>query len=221
MAKRNTKRKKIKIIFDAPITLIFCFACLGIFVFTKCVLKKEFLTLFSVPSAFFGNAPFNTSSILDYFRLIFHIFGHKNWNHLITNLCFILLLAPKIERKFGRTVFLMMIFVATLVSGVLNVCFGSSLVMGANSIVFMLILLTALTALQKQTIPFSVIALVCLFVSNEIFGGNTTNGFSEATNLFGGIVASLFGLIKPEKKQKATKPKQEEIIKTEEIDSIE
>ncbi|MBW2221826.1 MAG: rhomboid family intramembrane serine protease [Deltaproteobacteria bacterium] len=43
---------------------------------------------------------FNSASFLDYFRFFTHIFGHKNWTHLMGNFSFILLVGHIVEEKY-------------------------------------------------------------------------------------------------------------------------
>lgn len=162
--------------------------------------------------------PFDFSSILDYLRLFLHIFGSVNWSHLFSNFAFILLLGPMIEEKYGSAILILMMSVTSLVSGVLNACFGTSVLLGSSDIAFMMILLVAFNSFSKNEIPLSFILVVILYIGREISGlfGIDANavgknyfsetGISAVANIAGGICGSMFAFLvspktKPSKKE--------------------
>ena len=63
-----------------------------------------------------------SSSLLDpltYVRLIGHIFGHADFDHLISNMIYILLLGPMLEEKYHDRL-IIVIIVTALVTGICN-----------------------------------------------------------------------------------------------------
>lgn len=93
----------LRITFNSPVILTFCLVCAVILLLDKTVLvSKNFIAgIFSVPGGFRAEVPFNSKSVLDYIRLIIHVFGHADWTHLAGNLTFILLLGPLLEERYG------------------------------------------------------------------------------------------------------------------------
>ncbi len=68
----------LRITFNSPVILTFCLVCAIILLLDKTVLvNKNFIAgIFSVPGGFRAEVPFNSKSVLDYIRLIIHVFGH-------------------------------------------------------------------------------------------------------------------------------------------------
>ena len=127
---------KIKITYNAPVTLTFCIICTLILLLGSTVLKKYSLiqNFFSVPGSSKSLVPFNFHSPLDYLRLFTHIFGHESFAHLLANFSFILLLGPLLEERYGSVILALMITVTALVTGVLNACLIPSPLMGSSGI---------------------------------------------------------------------------------------
>lgn len=195
--------KKIKVTYNAPVTLTFAILCALILILDKFTGNKIIPLAFSSCGGKSSPLPFDFSSPFNYLRLILHIFGNINWQQLISNFAFILLLGPMIEEKYGSAILILMMSITSLVSGVLNACFGTEVLTGASDIVFMMILLVAFNSFSKNEIPLSFILVVILYIGREIaglFGGNGTDGiggtnFSALANIAGGICGSLFAFL--------------------------
>lgn len=227
--KKSKKKSQGRFVFvDAPITLCICLSSIAIYALEANFFDGNYLAIFSSPQK-----PFLLSHFTSYLRLFLHILGHTNLTHLCFNVILLLLLAPSQEQKYSRTVFCIMIFVCSFVSGILFVVFGVPLVRGLDGVAFLLILLSAFDSIQKQAVSSSVLLLVCVFVvyvlvdknldSAQIASANAVlqnpnsanesvyKGVASTMQLLGGICASLFGLIspvKPERKKKSTLAKQ-------------
>ena len=138
---------------------------------------------------------FNPAFFLDYTRLFSHILGHKDWPHLIGNFSFILLIGPILEEKYGSAVILSMILVTGLITGVLNIIFFSTGLMGASGIVFMLILLSSFTNFRSGEIPLTFLLIFLLFFVKEITSAFLDDNISQCAHMVGGICGSIFGFL--------------------------
>lgn len=91
---KNSKRLRIS--YNAPAILSFvliCFAVQLLNVLTKGASNRAVFSVYR-------------SSFLDplaYLRCVCHVFGHANWNHLMGNMMYILILGPMLEEKYGTS----------------------------------------------------------------------------------------------------------------------
>lgn len=181
----------MRISYNAPVTLSFA-------VLSTAVLVIDMLTGRGLTAGFFSVGPsMNFAAPVDYARLIAHIAGHADWNHLMGNFAFILLLGPILEEKYGTPNIMVMILITALVTGLLNVLFLSTGLMGASGIVFMMILLVSFTNFRRGEIPLTFILIVLLFLTREIITAVNTDGISQFAHILGGVCGSLFGFLRP------------------------
>ncbi len=110
----------------------------------------------------------NFSDPVSYWRLISHIAGHQDWVHLMSNFSFILLIGPILEEKYGSRRLLQMILFTALITGILNVIFFSTGLMGASGIVFMFIILSSFTNFRSGDVPLTFILIILLFLTKEV-----------------------------------------------------
>jgi membrane associated rhomboid family serine protease len=145
--------------------------------------------------AFFVSYPTFSGSVLDFLRLFTHVFGHQNWLHLMSNFSFILLIGPVLEEKYRSGPILLMMLVTALVTGILNVIFSSTGLMGASGIVFMLILLSSFTNIRSGEIPLTFVLIVVLFLAREFINAFSQDNVSQFAHIIGGICGGLFGFL--------------------------
>lgn len=181
------KKRKIIIYFNAPITLTF----VGI-----CILA---LVLDSITGGRSTSLVFSTykSSFLDpmyYVRLIGHVFGHADWNHLMNNMVYILLLGPMLEEKYHDKL-IYVILVTAIVTGIANTILQPHIMLlGASGIVFAFILLASITG-DNYGIPVTLIFAVIFWIGGEIFTGLfVTDTISQLAHILGGICGAIIGL---------------------------
>lgn len=148
---------------------------------------------------FFTLGHVSLSNPLTLITLFTHVIGHANIEHLIGNLTFILLVGPIIEEKYGDRRTLFMIIVTAFITGLLNILFFHTGLMGASSIVFMLILLVSFTNTRSGEIPITFILIAILFIGKEILQSLQQDQISQFAHIIGGICGSIFGM--------ATRPK--------------
>ena len=205
-------KKKFHLTYNAPVTLTFAFICLAIFLLDSYVpffRGRTISTLFTAPGRRGATVPFDWKNFPDYFRMIFHVAGHADWNHLLGNFSFILLLGPLLEERYGSLMILVMILVTSLVTGVVNVCFIPSTLLGASSIAFMFIILSSIVTLDKKEIPLSFVLIVLLFIGRELYSSLSASQIAASStvsivaHIVGGVGGSLFGFLVAPKNRKA------------------
>jgi membrane associated rhomboid family serine protease len=176
----------LKIKWNAPVVLTFALICTGVFVADIFMLGK-LMPLFTVYPSINWTNPFSLAS------LVTHSLGHADLGHLLGNLTFILLLGPIIEEKYGSSRMIYMILITALVTGLINVFFFESGLMGASGIVFMMILLVSFTNVSSGEIPVTFILVAILFIGKEFLQSVEVNQIAESAHIIGGICGSVFG----------------------------
>lgn len=193
MAKKK-KRARLRIMYNAPVTLTFSLATVAVMVL------EHFMPgftewLFTAPGKIGSEVGFDWTNVGDYFRLFTHVLGHQDWEHLLGNLSFILLLGPLLEERYGSVMLTVMIVITDLVTGVLNVCFISRPLLGASGIAFMMILLSSFTAISKHQIPLTFLLVLALYMGRELLVVSQEANVSSLAHTAGGVCGSLFGFL--------------------------
>ena len=193
----------LKIRYNAPLTLTFSLAC------TILLLIDQYLGLELGNKYFiiYGKNWFSWSDRTQYYHLITHVLGHRDWNHLLGNLTYILLLGPILEEKFGPVKLGLMVFLTALVTGLINATYYESGLMGASGIVFMMITLISIVNIRGKEIPLTLILMVGLYLTQEIIGLFANDNVSQTAHISGGIMGIILGFaIKPKLIQKPAAP---------------
>ena len=177
----------MKLKFNSPVILGFSLACVGVFLLNK-LMAGQLMAYFSL-----GNV--NLSNPVSVLTLFTHVLGHANWEHLIGNLTFVLLVGPIIEEKYGSNWTLLMIVFTAFMTGIFNLLFFHSGLMGASGIVFMLILLVSFTNSKSGEIPITFILIAILFIGKEVIQSLQQDQISQFAHIMGGICGSIFGFI--------------------------
>ena len=195
--KKTSSRKKdhFGVVYNAPVTLTFSLLCIAVI-----LLKQKLQNLpviFSAPGCQASDFAFNWKDPIHYLRLVLHVFGHTDWNQLTGNLAFILLLGPALEDKFGSGLLALMMMITAFISGVINACFIPSVLMGASGLVFMMILLSSVTAADKTKIPLTFILICLIYVGKEflIHEEAGTAAVMTVAHIAGGICGSILGFL--------------------------
>lgn len=185
----------MRIKYNAPTTLTYSFFCTFVVLIDQFVFHGLTRAFFTVPNAL----AFDLLKPVNYFRLVSHIAGHADWNHLLSNMAYILLLGPMLEETYGSLTMFLMMVVTGFVTGVLNACFFPHPLLGASGIVFMMILLASFTNSGKDEIPLTFILIMILYLGREILNAFRGDDISQFAHLAGGFCGSLFGFFKPAK----------------------
>ena len=180
--------KKIKIVFNAPVTLSFC-------LLSVVVLFLDNLTNGNTTNSFFCiyNSPLN--NITTYVRMFGHVLGHTDWSHLVSNLMYILILGPLIEEKYSSKKMLILILVTAFVTALVKMVFFPNVaLLGASGIVFALILLASFTSTKNREIPITAIIVAIIYLGDQIVTGLFTgDNVSQLSHIIGGIIGCIFG----------------------------
>jgi len=130
-----------------------------------------------------------------YLRLFSHALGHANWEHLVGNFAVILLIGPILEEKYGSRDMFLMILLTAILTGVMQIIFFETALLGASGIVFMMILLGSFTNSQSGYIPLTFILVVILYLGREIFQSVGNDNISQFAHIIGGVCGGIFGFI--------------------------
>lgn len=214
MAKKNS----LKFIFDSPVVLVFSVVSAVIFI-ADLILKLNLSEkIFECPGA--KSVPaFDFKSALSYVKLVIYPFGGENSTSFFLNIGFILLLGPVLEERYGSIMLALMIFITSLVGGVLTACVSTFGIYGCGGIVFMMIILSVLSVFIKKQLPVSWIFIFALYLAFSLFSGKKISGFMPFMQnnvpvfiqLASGICGSLFGFfVCPKKRSSQIQKKQQE-----------
>ncbi|MCL2834272.1 MAG: rhomboid family intramembrane serine protease [Treponema sp.] len=184
--------------YNAPTVLTFAFLSAAVWVLSVTIMPSLTINWFRVP----GKGSFSPGQIRSWVTLVTHVLGHSNWDHLLGNFTTILLIGPILEEYYGSLTLLFMIFVTALVTGVLNVIFFSTGLLGASGVLFMMILLVSFTNFNRGEIPLTFILILVLYLGREFYNSFANNNVSEFAHIVGGFVGSLFGFFRPGKNSK-------------------
>lgn len=178
-----------RIQYNAPVTLTFALVSLVALGLAYLTDGQSNRLLFSVYRA-------SLTDPLAYFRVLGHVFGHANMSHYFNNFVIILLIGPMLEEKYGAKWLALMMLVTALVTGLLFIAVSEYAMLGASGVVFMLILLSSFTNLQKGRIPLTLILALLVFVGREAVSGATVaDNVSHLTHIIGGLCGALFGFL--------------------------
>ncbi|MCG8477909.1 MAG: rhomboid family intramembrane serine protease [Spirochaetales bacterium] len=184
----------MRVRYNAPVTLTFALVSSLVLMLDQTIMPSLLERLFVVGPRMNPVNPF------DYVRLFTHVIGHSSWAHLMGNFAFILLLGPILEEKYGSSGLLVMIAVTALVTGLLNVLFLPSGLLGASGVVFMMILLVSFTNIRQGEIPLTFILIVILYLIQEIVDSLQADSVAQFAHIAGGVIGSLFGFLRPHKR---------------------
>jgi membrane associated rhomboid family serine protease len=187
----------MKIKYNSPTVLTYAFISALVLILSQFLFHSLTPLWFAVP----GKGDFDASRIRNWINLFTHVIGHANWNHLLSNFAFILLIGPMLETSYGSLSLLVMIGITALVTGALNVLLFSSALLGASGVVFMMILLASFTNFNEGEIPLTFILVLVLYLGRELVNSFSNNNISEFAHIAGGFCGSLFGFFRPAKKQ--------------------
>lgn len=179
--------KKRKIYLNAPITLGFSLICIIALLLNMVSSGKTNVLFFSA----YGSS---LLSPMTYIRLLGHIFGHANVDHLVSNLLYILLLGPMLEEKYGKRLIIVILSTAAVTGIVHNLLSPNTMLLGASGVVFAFIILASITG-NEEGIPVTLIIVALLWIGSEIYTGITTaDSVSQLTHIVGGLTGGIIGL---------------------------
>ena len=192
-----SSRKKLRIVFNAPVTLVFVTLCLIVRVIdsrTNLFASRAFCSLYFT----------SFRDPLLYLRCFTYVLGHGNWTHLFGNMLLILLLGPMVEEHYGRWNTVLVILVTAAVTAVLGLVFApSAVILGARGIVSAFLLIASLTLREDRTIPVTFILLALLYFGTEIYDAVTVkDNVFQLGHVGGGVIGAALGFLLSRKKKK-------------------
>jgi membrane associated rhomboid family serine protease len=177
----------MKLDYNAPVVLTFA-------LLSAAVMVANNSTGGTIGTYFFSTQPgLPWDSLVTYFRLFSHVFGHANWEHLFGNFSIILLIGPLLEEKYGSRTMLIMIVLTAFITALLNNFLFPSGLMGASGIVFMMILLSSFANLKKGHLPLTFVIILVLYLGREVYSSLKADNVSQFAHILGGICGSVFG----------------------------
>lgn len=122
------KKKRIRITFNAPIVLGLVAIC---FIATL----LNYITDGDIGKMLFMTYHSSLKSPLTWLRLFTHVFGHANWEHLVGNMSYLLLLGPMLEEKYSSQILAIVIAVTAFGTSLVNYIFFPSVALcGASEL---------------------------------------------------------------------------------------
>jgi membrane associated rhomboid family serine protease len=189
-------RFAVKIKYNAPTVLTYAFFCALVMSLSLTLLPGLIQNWFMIP----GKGHFFFFFLRHWVSLLSHIAGHSGWCHLVSNFSLILLIGPMLEESYGSLPLLIMIVITALITGILNVLFFTTGLMGASGVVFMMILLASFTNFSRGEIPLTFILILVLYLGDQLFQSFSTDNISRFAHIAGGFCGSLFGFFFPPRK---------------------
>jgi membrane associated rhomboid family serine protease len=174
--------------YNSPVVLTFALVCAVVLALDQWLVHGLIDHWFMVPGK--GNFHFGLRNIVDLFT---HAIGHTNWTHLVGNFSIILLVGPMLEENYGSSDMVIMMVITAFATGLLNVIFFPTALLGASGIVFMMILLASFTNFEKGEIPLTFILVLFLYLGQQVVGSFTNDDVSQFAHIVGGVIGSLFG----------------------------
>ena len=188
----------MRIKYNAPTVLTYTLVCALVVLLSNTLLPWLADEWFLVP----GRGVFSPASFRDWITILTHAAGHVNWGHLVGNFSIILLIGPMLEENYGSIPLLIMILITSVITGLLNILFLPTGLMGASGAAFMMILLASFTNFSRGEIPITFILVLIFFLGEQFIRSFNTDNISHFAHIVGGFCGSLFGFFFPPGKRK-------------------
>lgn len=187
----NKKNKvKIKVSFNSPVVVGFAILCLVTLILNQVTRGASNNLIFSVYRSSLKNP-------LTYLRFFGHVAGHADLQHFMGNMTLLLVVGPLLEEKYTSQNILIVMFVTTLITGLVHfIFFPGTALLGASGIVFAFILLSPFTSVKDGSIPITLILVAIIYIGEQIYSGLfVRDNVANLTHIIGGIVGAAMGFI--------------------------
>ncbi len=176
-----------RIDYNAPVVLSFFFASFLALVLSMVTRGNSNILLFSVYQAPLTNP-------LTLFRLFGHVLGHSSLSHFSSNMMLLLIVGPNLEEKYGSKNLGTMIGITAVVTGIIQMMFFPTILLGASGVVFMMIILASFGKISNGKIPMTLVMVVLIYLGNEIYLALfASDNISQVTHIVGGLLGMVFG----------------------------
>ena len=182
--------KRLKLRFNAPVTLSFVSIC---FIATLLGIASNG----EITKALFMTYHSSFLNPMTYIRFVTHVFGHSGWSHFIGNASYLLLLGPMLEEKHGSKAILEVILITAVSTGLINYFFFWNIgLCGASGVVFAFIMLASFTDFREGEIPITFILVAAIFIGQQVYEGIAVqDNISNMAHIVGGIVGAFIGYV--------------------------
>ena len=186
----SSSSRRVRLSFNAPAVLGFAGTCLAAMALNILTGGSANRLLFSVYRAPLSNP-------LTWLRMFTHVLGHADWNHLLNNMMYILLVGPMLEEKYGSVNLILVILATALLTGLINfICFPGTMLLGASGVVFAMILLSSITSTREGAIPVTFILVAILYIGQQVWQAITVrDNVSYMAHIAGGAVGAGLGFV--------------------------
>ena len=175
--------------YNSPVVLTFALISLFALLLGNITGHASTFALFSVYRSSFADP-------LAYIRIFGHIFGHANLEHFFGNFLILLLVGPMLEEKYGAKNVAMLIAFTAVITGLVQIIFFNTALLGASGIVFMFMILASFANMRSGRVPLTLIVVFIIFLGREVISGMTIDdSISRVTHVVGGICGAVFGFI--------------------------
>ena len=183
-------KNKLKITWNSPVILTFVSICI-------LATLLNTITGGTTNEIFFMTYHSSLRSPLTYVRFFSHVFGHADWEHLIGNMSYILLLGPMLEEKYQSRTLIEVIAITALITGLVNFIFYPNVALcGASGVVFAFMLLSSFTSFKEGEIPLTFVLVAVFFIGQQIVQGITLeDNISNMAHIVGGIIGGWCGYL--------------------------
>ena len=184
------KKKRLKITLNAPVVL-----WIGAISFVATLLN--YVTWGSSARVLFTTYHSSILSPMTWIRSVTYIFGHANWEHLIGNMSYLLLLGPMLEEKYSSKTLAIAVLITALGTSVVNYIFFPNVALcGASGVVFAFIILSSFTSFKDGEIPLTFILVAAFYIGEQIWDGLTVkDNISNMAHIVGGIIGGGIGYV--------------------------
>ena len=183
-----SKERKLAFTYNAPVTLTFALISFIVLVVGWITGGKSTAMFFMVYRS--------KVSVAWFVRLFGHVLGHSSLSHYAGNMTLFLLLGPVLEEKYGHATLIEAFAIVAVISGLVNILFFSTGLLGASSLVFMMIILVSASDLKRGEIPITMILVMIIYLGSELWSMVAAkDNISQLTHIIGGLCGALFGAV--------------------------
>lgn len=185
--KGGEKTPSIIFQYNSPVILSYALISFAVLIVNMLTNGKSNSLLFTIYKSSY-------TDLLMYVRLFTYVLGHASISHYISNFTIILLAGPMIEEKYGSKQLFEMIVITAVTTGLINILFFDTGLIGASGIAFMLILLSSFANYQKGKIPLTLVCVAAIYLGGEIYDGLfSSDNISQLAHIIGGLCGCIFG----------------------------
>ncbi len=183
-------RRRWRISFNSPAVLTFTLVCVAVQVLNMLTGGASNRAVFCVYRGSLINP-------MTWLRCVTHVFGHADWDHLLNNMMYLLILGPMLEEKYGTANIAIVMLITAVVTGVVNILFFPGVaLLGASGIVFAMVLLSSITSVTDGTIPLTFILVAVLYIGRQLYQGLfVRDSISQMAHIVGGLVGTALGFV--------------------------